>query len=94
MGLALAFVVGCGGKGDELYGEAKKITDELCACKDEACADAVREKRSALKKKARETFAKKEDVPEDLMKKMNELDDKWRECRDKIREASKENAAE
>ncbi len=59
-GAVLAMVLGlsaCGGKADEAIGELKKIKDEMCACKDKACAEKVTEKMMKMGEKHKETKA-------------------------------------
>jgi Sec-independent protein translocase protein TatA len=74
-GAVLAMVLGlsaCGGKAGEAIGAMKKAADDMCACKDKACADKV---NAALEK----TMEKYKDVKgteadgkklEPIMKKM------------------------
>lgn len=72
---------------DKAMDEASTLTDRMCACKDAACAEKVREDRKAMKKKFRGAMeGKKPD--EDQMKRAEKLDDKWRACADKIENAS------
>ena len=59
-GAVLAMVLGlsaCGGKADEAIGELKKIKDEMCACKDKACAEKVTEKMMKMGEKHKDTKA-------------------------------------
>ena len=83
--MLLAFAAGCGGKGDELISEYKKITSEMCACKDEACADKVKEKEGALEEKAGKMFADKKDVPKELIEKWEKVEDEFNACRRKAK---------
>lgn len=81
IGMVFLFVA-CGG---DFAKDGEKIADEMCACKDSACADKVKEKWVALGKKAREEFKEKEDVPKDLMEKMDKIEKRYRDCRDKVK---------
>jgi hypothetical protein len=85
--LSLSFAgIGCGGDADtSKYESAIKA---MCACTDDACMDKARDQRRDFRKSLGEKYKKKEDAPESLIKKMNELDEKWSECSDKARAAS------
>jgi len=78
---SLALAVGCGKGGlDGKLDELSKIKDEVCACKDKACADAAHDKYIAWKK-----GNNKDDKPsDDQMKKFSELRDQLNECRHKM----------
>lgn len=67
---------------DKAMDKASALTDKMCACKDTACADKVREERSALKKELRASLGDKK-PDEGQMKKMEKLDERWRTCADK-----------
>lgn len=82
--MLLFFAGACGDSG--LAADAQKLADEMCKCEDQACADKVMEKRSAFRKKAQEKYKKKEDVPKDLLEKMDKIDKQYKECRNKLRE--------
>ena len=59
-GAVLALILGlsaCGGKGDAAIGDMKKIKDEMCACKDKACAEKVTEKMMKMGEKHKDTKA-------------------------------------
>ncbi|MFT3692319.1 MAG: lipoprotein [Kofleriaceae bacterium] len=83
MVIAIALgLAACGKKGglDGKLDELQKIKDEVCACKDKACADAAHDKYTAWKKNN-----SKEDKPsDDQMKKFSELRDQLNECRHKL----------
>ena len=68
---------------DKAMDKASAITDKMCACKDVACADKVREERSALKKEFKASLGDKK-PSDDQMKKMEKLDERWRTCADKL----------
>jgi hypothetical protein len=80
-----AFLLGAGagcGKGglDGKLDELSKIKDEVCACKDKACADAAHEKYTAWKK-----GNSKDDKPsDDQMKKFETLRTELNDCRRKL----------
>ena len=78
--VALSLATGCGKGGlDGKLDELSKIKDEVCACKDKACADTAHDKYIAWKK------GKKDDKPsDDQMKKFSELRDQLNECRHKL----------
>jgi len=73
--------IGCGKGGlDGKLDELAKIKDEVCACKDKACADAAHEKYVAWKK-----GNSKDDKPsEDQMKKFETLRTELNDCRHKL----------
>ena len=67
---------------DKAIDKASTVTDHMCACKDQACADKVKDERDAMKK---EFSGLKDKKPsDDQMKKLSALDDKYRGCRDKV----------
>lgn len=72
---------GCGKGGlDGKLDELSKIKDEVCACKDKACADAAHEKYTAWKK-----GNSKDDKPSDeQMKKFETLRTELNDCRRKL----------
>jgi hypothetical protein len=78
---SLVFAAGCGKGGlDGKLDELAKIKDEVCACKDKACADAAHDKYIAWKK-----GNSKDDKPsEDQMKKFETLRTELNECRHKL----------
>ena len=62
LSLALA---ACGGKpGEEFVGKLSKLKDEMCACKDKACAEKVSKEMSDWAEKASKTKASKEQEEE------------------------------
>lgn len=66
-GAVLAMVLGlgaCGGKADEAIGKMKALKDEMCACKDKACADKVTEKMMKLDGDNKDTKGSPEQVKE------------------------------
>jgi len=79
--VASLLALGCGKGGlDGKLDELSKIKDEVCACKDKACADTAHDKYIAWKK-----GNNKDDKPsDDQMKKFSELRDQLNECRHKI----------
>jgi len=77
----------CGGDAGEWKDKYQKIIDEACACKDQDCLDKVREKRSALKKEFREKFKDDKENGKKIGKQLAPMDDKWSDCRKKVREA-------
>jgi hypothetical protein len=72
---------GCGKGGlDGKLDELSKIKDEVCACKDKACADAAHDKYVAWKK-----GNSKDDKPSDeQMKKFEALRTELNDCRRKL----------
>ena len=85
-GLVLALGA-CKSDFDKAMDEADGLTNKMCACKDTACADKVREERSAMKKKFRASFKDKK-PSEDEMKRAEKLDERWRSCADKLEGSS------
>jgi hypothetical protein len=79
--LVFAASTGCGKGGlDGKLDELAKIKDEVCACKDKACADAAHDKYVAWKK-----GNSKDDKPsEEQMKKFESLRSELNECRHKL----------
>lgn len=77
----LVFAAGCGKGGlDGKLDELAKIKDEVCACKDKACADAAHDKYIAWKK-----GNSKDDKPsEEQMKKFETLRTELNDCRHKL----------
>lgn len=77
----LVFAASCGKGGlDGKLDELAKIKDEVCACKDKACADAAHEKYIAWKK-----GNSKDDKPsDDQMKKFETLRTELNDCRHKL----------
>ena len=87
-GLVFALgTTGCKDDFDKALSEAESLTSKMCACKDTACADKVREQRSDMKKRFRSALeGKKPD--EDQMKRAEAIDTKWRTCADKVENPS------
>ena len=85
-GLVLAFGA-CKDDFDKAMDEASSLTDRMCKCKDAACAEKVRDDRSAMKKKFKGALKDKK-PDEDQMKRAEKLDERWRSCADKIEGAS------
>jgi hypothetical protein len=69
--LSLSFALaGCGG--DSMEADAErfvKLADEVCACKDAACAENVKKKWDALEDELDKKYEGKKDVDEAAMKK-------------------------
>jgi len=75
----------CGkSKADELMSEATSIKNELCACKDAACVEKVKEKGDKFEDKLQSTWKSEKDAPKDFVEKYEKLEDEMRACRDKI----------
>jgi hypothetical protein len=87
-GLVFALgATGCKDDFDKALGEAETLTNKMCACKDTACADKVREQRASMKERFRGALKDKK-PDEDQMKRASAIDDKWRTCADKIENPS------
>jgi len=69
---------GCGGKADEAIGELKKIKDEMCACKDKACAEKVTDKMMKMSKDNKDTK-----VTADQMKAASAITEELTKCMSK-----------
>ena len=78
---ALSFGAACGG--DDMVSDAKKLVDEVCACKDTACLEKVEAKGDELKKK----YGDKK-PSEEQMKELMKLAEKGDACEDKIKAAA------
>ncbi len=87
-GLVFALgATGCKDDFDKAMSEAESLTNKMCACKDTACADKVREERHTMKEKFR--GALKDKKPNDeQMARAKKIDEKWRTCADKIENPS------
>ncbi len=85
--LVVTFLLGLGacGGGSELEKKMKKSRDDMCACKDQACADKVQ-----ADYKAWTTEARKGDKPDEAtLKALDKLDGEYKACRRKLRDADK-----
>jgi ribosome recycling factor len=80
----IVFALGaCKNDFDKAMSEAESLTDKMCACKNEACADKVRDQRREARKKFKDALKGKE-PSEDQLKRAMKIDEKWRTCSDKI----------
>ncbi len=73
---------------DSPAGRMASLEKEACACKDIACADAVREKWKAMDEDLKKLFPKKEEAPKDLIKTYLAHKKATRECRAKLSPAA------
>lgn len=83
--VALAFVAvaACGKDkkpGEELIPELRAIRDEMCACKDAPCAEAVAAKHKALEERAERVYHKVSELPKDVINQLVPLDAELRTC--------------
>ena len=83
--LALAFVAlaACGKDkqpGEELIPQLRAIKDEMCACKDAACAEAVAVKHKELEERAERVYHKVSELPKDVINQLVPLDAELRTC--------------
>jgi len=86
LGLTLA---ACGGdKNEELVKDGVKIRNQMCACTDVACAEAVEKKWEGLRGRAHKMFPEAKNIPDDLMDVMDRIDDSYALCLHKIRAAA------
>lgn len=69
---------GCS-KGDDLTGKMSAFKDQMCACKpgDSACADKVDKEEDAWE----ESVQKGDKPSDDTLKKLDEIKDKYRDCK-------------
>jgi hypothetical protein len=81
-GLVFAAGAGCKSEFDKAMDEAEAVTNRMCACKDAACVDKMRDEKSALKKRFKDKL--KDKPSEDQMKRATSIDERWRSCADKI----------
>jgi hypothetical protein len=72
----------CGG-GSELEKKMKKSRDDMCACKDKACADKVQEEYKAWTNEAR----KGEKPDKSTLEALDKIDSEYKACRRKLRDA-------
>lgn len=80
----LGFGLGACGGGSELENKMKKSRDDMCACTDKACADKVQEEYKAWTKEAR----KGEKPDKATMEKLDAMDQEFKACRRKLRDAA------
>ena len=79
-GVLLTFAIGaCGG--DDFPSKYNKLVDEMCNCKDAACAQKVEEKRDSLEGEFKKLS---KDKRKGLRKEMKGIDRKYRDCRRKV----------
>lgn len=78
-------VVGCkkdaGDRFEEILTELGKLKDQMCACKDAACADKVGEARRDYKKTMREKLDKNAKPTEDQDRRGKQLESDLQACR-------------
>jgi hypothetical protein len=79
------FAAGCGGKADNALGEMEGFKDKMCACPDQACADAVRKDFKDWNKKMREDNVKKSDLTDDQKKRAKDINVDMDTCAAKLR---------
>jgi len=87
--LCLLVLAACGKEkkpGEELIPELRAIKDEMCACKDAACADAVAAKHKELEERAERVYNKVSELPKDVINQLVPLDAELRSCRNAIAE--------
>jgi hypothetical protein len=65
----------------------RKYRDQMCACKDAACAE---EADKEMKDWARSARGEAKDLPQDEVKLLEEIDDEMKVCREKLRAADKD----
>ena len=65
----------------------RKYRDQMCACKDAACAEAADQE---MKDWARSARGEAKDLPQDEVKLLEEIDDEVKVCREKLRAADKD----
>jgi hypothetical protein len=81
--LALVTLAACGKDkkpGEELIPELRAIKDEMCACKDAPCAEAVAAKHKSLEEKAERVYHKVSELPKDVINQLVPLDAELRSC--------------
>jgi hypothetical protein len=81
--LAFVALAACGKDkkpGEELIPELRAIKDEMCACKDAPCAEAVAAKHKALEEKAERIYNKVSELPKDVINQLVPLDAELRSC--------------
>jgi len=82
--LALALLAGCNHAkpGDEIIGELADLMNEMCACKDTTCADAVSVKHAALQQRAQTIYKSMASFPKENVNRIVLLDKQLKRCRD------------
>ena len=85
--LALLALTACGKDkkpGEELIPELAAIKDEMCACTDAACAEAVHTKHKELEERAERVYNKVSELPKDVINQLVPLDAELRACQRKL----------
>lgn len=83
-GLLLAFTACKKNKWDKALSDTEGFKDQMCACKDKACADDVHKKQKEWEKSMMADMGKDEKPPENIMEKAEKIDKEMRDCRHKF----------
>jgi hypothetical protein len=83
LGLALVAACGSDGKpGDDLVRDLADLMNEMCACKDRACADAVVAKKRKVEERARTVYKEIQNLPKENINKVVLLNSQLERCRE------------
>jgi hypothetical protein len=83
--LTLALLAACGkdGKpGDDLVRDLADLMNEMCACKDRPCADAVVAKKHKVEERARTVYKEIQNLPKENINKVVLLNNQLERCRE------------
>lgn len=84
-GLLLAFTACKKNKWDKALSDTEGFKDQMCACKDKACAEDVHKKYKDWEKSMMADMGKDEKPPEGIMEKAEKIDKEMRDCRNKLK---------
>lgn len=86
LGLCFALsMIGCGGgKADKMLEEYQGFATKMCACKDQACADAVDKEVSEWQKNNRKSDMKETDISKEQQAHGKKIRDELKACRSKV----------
>jgi len=87
LALLLVVLAACGKDarpGDEIIARLADLTNEMCACKDRACADAVAVEHRALQDRARTVYRSLTNLPKENVNRIVLLNNQLERCRNKV----------
>ena len=80
---ALVVLAACGSEGkpgDDLVRDLADLMNEMCACKDRACADAVVAKKKKVEERARAVYKEIKNLPKDNINRVVLLNNQLERC--------------
>jgi hypothetical protein len=81
LGVALLAACGSEGKpGDDLVRDLADLMNEMCACKDRTCADAVVAKKQKVEERARAVYKEIQNLPKENINKIVLLNTQLERC--------------